>query len=419
MMSKDDLMAQALPRLELSNQDIKTILELSVCLLETNLMLQKQLQLTRDRFPDSRVWREVQRKDGMRVFKEFQPQHLLPSGNSPQADAASHPDQAKMSSLLMLGTVAGNLNDVMYASIAMSTDSMRARSKFVQDGVVNSKILSCVESPTSDDPFHTLNVTWRYYSLSEPRDYTCIEATGLVSNDYGEPVGFHLIHSLDFAQLPMFQNYGVERANMSACTFFRQKSSTLVECYTRGYFDFRSMNGLLNNMSLHTISTQWLSMARYVECAQMKKLVWWMRMRTGRDSFASTSQSSSSTSSGGITVIQQNARPRVQSGTRCRVCNLSLGGFLRSRPRVCACCAEWACKRCCVKKQVCVVSSHNKSKVNEKKLVFCAQCIAEASKSDASLILREELMGDSSSYTSTRRATLETMNILEECSLVL
>ena len=414
-MSKDDLMAEALPRLELSNQDIKTILELSVCLLETNLVQQKQLHLTRDRFPDARVWREVQRKDGIRVFKECQPQNNM---SSPQVDA-SHPNQSKILSLLMLGTVAGNLNDVMYASIAMSTDSMRARSKFLQDGVVNSKILSCVESPTADDPFHTLNVTWRYYSLSEPRDYTCIEATGLVSDDSGEPMGFHLVHSLEFAQLPMFRNYGVERANMSACTFFYQKSSTLVECYSRGYFDFHSMNGLLNNMSLNTISTQWLSMARYVECAQMKKLAWWMRMRTGRDSFASSSQNSSSTSSEGIAVIRQNARPRVQSGTRCRVCNLSLGGFLRSRPRVCACCATWACKRCSVKKQVCVVSCHNKNKVNEKKLVFCAQCIAEASKSDASLIFREELMGDISSYSSTRRATMETMNILEECSPVL
>ncbi|CAI5715873.1 unnamed protein product [Peronospora destructor] len=104
-MSKDAFMAQALPRLELSNQDMKTILELSVCLLETNLMQQKQLQLTRDRFPDSRVWREVQRKDGIKVFKEFQPQNSMLSGNCPQADA-SHPDKSTMLSLLMLGTVA-------------------------------------------------------------------------------------------------------------------------------------------------------------------------------------------------------------------------------------------------------------------------------------------------------------------------
>lgn len=224
-MSKDDLMAQSLLRLHLSSLDMKAILELSVSLLETNLAQQKELRLTRDGFPDSRTWREMQRKEGVRVFKEFQPQNSMPSGNSATCMRAgiAHPEQSGIPSLLMLGTVAGSLNDVMYASIATSTDSMRARSKFVQDGVVNSKVLCCVESPSSDDPFHALNVTWRYYSLSEPRDYTCIEATGLLPNDSGELVGFHLVHSLDFAQLPVYRNYGVERANMSVCTFFRQR----------------------------------------------------------------------------------------------------------------------------------------------------------------------------------------------------
>ncbi|KAG2519101.1 hypothetical protein JM18_005724 [Phytophthora kernoviae] len=223
-----------------------------------------------------------------------------------------------MPSLLLLGTVAGSLNDVMYASIATNTDTMRSRSKFVQDGVMNSKLLTCVEGPSSDDPFHTLNVMWRYYSQSEPRDYTCIEATGLIPNDYGELVGFHLVHSLEFSQLPVFRNNGVERANMSVCAFFRQKTTTLVECYCRGYFDFQSTNDMLNNISLHTVSTQWLSIARYVECAQMKKLVWWIRVRTGRDSFASSSQSSSSTSSGAI-----------MTGGPLNICRADMSSLLR------------------------------------------------------------------------------------------
>lgn len=402
-MSKDDLMAQALPRLQLSGLDMKTIVELASSLLETNLTQQKELRLTKDGFPDTRLWREMQRKEGVRVFKEHQPQGAMPAGSSGACMRAgiTNPEQSGMPSLLLLGTVVGNLNDVMYACIATSSDAMRSRSKFVQDGVVNSKLLASVEGPSSDDPFHTLNVTWRFYSMSEPRDYTCIEATGLIPNDYGELVGFHLIHSLDFGQLPVFRNYGVERANMSVCTFFRQKTSTLVECYSRGYFDFHSNNDMLNNISLHTISTQWLSMARYVECAQMKKLVWWIRIRTGRDSFASSSQSSGSTSSGGIPSIRATPRPRMEAGTRCRVCNRSFGGFLRATPRVCACCDQWVCKRCCVKKQVCVVSSHNQSKVNDKKLIFCSQCVAEGAKSDAALIVREEIIGHRSSYTST------------------
>uniref|UniRef100_M4BWU3 FYVE-type domain-containing protein n=1 Tax=Hyaloperonospora arabidopsidis (strain Emoy2) TaxID=559515 RepID=M4BWU3_HYAAE len=416
--------AQSLPQLELSHTDIETITELSTKLLETNLAQQMELQLTRDGFPDSRVWGEVQRKEGIRVFKAFQPlKKSMLYGNSAarMRAGASRLDEPGMPSLLMLGTVAGNLNDVMYASVATSSDGMRARSKFVQDGLMKSKVLLCIEGPTRNDPFHTLSVTWRYYSLSEPRDYTCIEATGLVPNVFGDLVGFHLIHSLEFKQLPKFTTSGVDRANMSVCTLFRQKPSTVVDCYTRGYFDFHSTNDTLNNISLHAISFQWLSMARYVDCAQMKKLVWWMQRQAQRHSFASSSQGSSSASSGGITVVPQHNRSRVQADTRCRVCNRGFGGFLHSTPRTCACCADWVCKRCCAKKQVCVVSVHSKSKVYDKKLVFCAQCIAEASKSDASLVFRQELRERCPSYSSARTTKVEkkdTLQVRDECSLL-
>ncbi|RLN70797.1 hypothetical protein BBJ28_00014744 [Nothophytophthora sp. Chile5] len=414
-MPKAHLMAEALPRLQMSSQDMKTMLELAASLLETNLQQHKAMRLTKDGHPDTRVWREMQRKEGVRVYKEHQPQSAMPGGNSAACMRAgpTGPEAAGLPSLVLLGTVAGSLNDVLYAAMAPSSDAMRTRSKFVQDGMVNSQVLCSVEHPTADDPFQTLDVTWRYYTLSEPRDYTCLEATGLTTNDFGETVGYHLVHSLDFNQLPSFRSYGVERANMSVCTLFRQKTTTLVECYARGFFDFHSGNDMLNNISLHTIATQWLSLARYVECAQMKKLVWWMRMRTGRDSFASSSQSSGSTSSGGLAAVQQQqqqqaqARPQLKAGTRCRVCSRSFGGFMRSAPKVCACCSEWVCKRCCVKRQVCVVSSHDRSKVNDKKIVFCAQCITEGSKSDAALIAREELIGHRSSYSSTRKTTLE------------
>lgn len=393
-MLKNQVMAETLPPLHLSKLDAKAILELSVCILELSLKQQNELRLTRDGFPDARLWRKVQQKEGMRVFRGLQPQHAVPSGNSAACMRAGilPSEKKELASLLMIGTVAGSLTDVLYAFIATSTDAMRARSQFLQDGVVNSKVLCWLEHPSSDDPFHTLCVTWRHYSLSEPRDYTCIEATGLLHDNGGKRVGFHLIHSIDFAQLPNFRNFGVERANMSVCTFFQQKDATLVEGYTRGYFDFQSTNDMLNTIALQAVSMQWLSMARCVQYAQMKKLVWWMRMRTGRASFASSSVSVSPTSSSPMDTIGLTIRRPVPSGLRCRVCTHAFGGFLRTAPRTCACCTERVCKRCCVKKQVCVVSSRNQSKVNDRKLIFCAQCIAEASKSNAALILRDELL---------------------------
>ncbi|KAI9919708.1 hypothetical protein PsorP6_017638 [Peronosclerospora sorghi] len=401
-MSKANLGALALPRLDLSSLDIQEILELSVSLLNANLRQHDELPRMKDGLPDPTVWREVRRKEGIRVFKEVQPPRSRPTAPRMRS-SVDHADESKMPSLLLLGSMAGHLKDVIYAAMATTTNSMRSLSAFVQDGVVDSKVISRIEAPSLKDPFHSLHVTWRYYTQSKPRDYTCIEATGLIPTDRGELVGFHLIHSLEFKELPNFRNYGVERANMSTCTFFRQKSPTFVDCYTRGYFDFHSMSEKLNNVSVDSISSQWLSMARYVEYAQMKKLLWWMRTQMGRDPFSSIKQCAKSGAADGS---RRMVRTSDQAEGRCRVCTRISSGFLRSKPYVCVCCGESVCKPCRVKKRLCIViSSGYTTEVYDEKVDFCAHCIAEASHHDVSLICRDELVGYSSSCSSTPTST--------------
>jgi len=265
----------------------------------------------------------------------------------------------------------------------------------------------------------TLSVTWRHYLVSEPRDFTCVDATGVLTDLPGRPrddrIGYHLVHSLDFDNLPDFRGVGVERANMSVCAFFRQRDANIVEVYARGYFDFHSSNDMLNNVALHVLSTQWLSYARLMELAHMKKLLWRMKEQTGRDSFSSSSHSSGGSTANSSSAMarggrsgshQSHASTPVKFASKCTICSRGFGGILRSSPRACACCSHTVCKRCSVKRHMCALSSRD-HEVHERKMVFCAQCTTQAAKCSASLVARDELLARRSSMSSTRQTAVE------------
>lgn len=415
-MPKAAMMRQQLPSLDLSPQDVKTLGDLATSLVQHNLGQRDSLLVTRDGMPDSRAWRELQRKEGVRVFREQRPGAFrMAAGTSASLTAGGEltlggGDTSKLPSLLLVATLAGSLDDVMFAAATPTNSAMRVKSQFIQDGVVDAKVLTKLVPPGVDDPFHSLSVTWRYFTVSEQRDFTCVDASGLVDDPRtGERVGYHLVHSLDFDHLPTFSSHGVERANMSVCTFFRQRDANIVECFARGFFDFHSANDMLNNVALHVISTQWLSAARLMELAHMKKLMWCIKEHTGRASFSSSSHSSGSSS--GATRAATNSGAATPAAlrkvaSRCTICSRSFGGLMRVAPKFCACCSNAVCKRCCVKRRVCAVSTRDQA-VHERKMVFCGQCTTEASKCRATVVARDELLARSSSMSSTRQTALE------------
>ncbi|KAG6616105.1 neutral zinc metallopeptidase, Zn-binding site [Phytophthora cinnamomi] len=216
--------------------------------------------VTKDGHADSRAWKELRRKDNIRVYKERPRPNAMPTTPS----------------LLLLGTVKGNLDDVMYAIVTPTEQAMKIKSNCTHDGVIDRKVLHEIVRPSVDDPFRHVSVNWSLYADSEPHDYVCVEATGVTHTLRGERVGFHLSHSVAFTQLPSFsESHGVERGNRSICSLYRETTAGEVECYVRGFFDFRDGdNELTTNIALHAIANQWLSFSRQIEFSHMKKLVW-------------------------------------------------------------------------------------------------------------------------------------------------
>ncbi|KAI9982548.1 hypothetical protein PInf_008513 [Phytophthora infestans] len=249
----------AMPALELERYDEKLMRELAATLLQQNLDQYSELAVTPDGHPDSRSWISIQKREGVRVYKQSTRQQQ----QQIRAQAATGNSAAKTAkvppSLLLMGTVKGNLDDVLYATAASSTEAILTKSKYTDDGIVDAKVLARIIEPTMADPMHFLNVTWRYYALSEPRDYVCLDVAGWGNTARGERVAYHLIHSVGFDALPSHEHKGIARANMSVCWIFRQRTATQVECYARGYYDLDTTNAMLNSISMHTLASQWLS----------------------------------------------------------------------------------------------------------------------------------------------------------------
>ncbi|CAI5719399.1 unnamed protein product [Peronospora effusa] len=353
--------------LEISAQEDDMLVNLTESLTQHNLAQCSTVLVTKDGHADSRAWKELRHKDNIRVYKERPRSKSMPSTPS----------------LLLLGKMQGKLDDVMYAIVTPTEESMKIKSSCTHDGVIDRKVLREIVRPSIDNPFRHVSINWSLYADADPHDYVCVDATGITHSLRGERVGFHLSHSVAFSSLQNFsKSHGVERGNRSICSLYRETATGEVECYVRGFFDFSNGNNeLVMNISLHAIANQWLSFSRQVEFAHMKKLVWRLR-RNSKDSdnliiAAAVEEHERKTSE--VTLNRRDT---------CRVCLKTFG--LLDRKTTCKNCEQVVCSRCRVKKRVCILAPNQRT-VLEKKRSFCAPCIEQVATTNARAIAQEEL----------------------------
>jgi hypothetical protein len=365
-----------LPALELSKQDATMLHNLAETLAAHNIEQYNTLLVTKDGLADPTRWREVRRRDGVRVYKER-------VGTAKQGPTTPQ--------LLLLGTIEGKLEDIMYGVVATTDEAMKVKSACTHDGVQDSKVLREVLCPTFEDPFRHISVKWRLFDSRS--DFVSLDSTGILETAKHERVGYSISHSVAFSDLPSFEKaYGIERLNMSMCSLYRQKTPTTIECYVRGFFEFRTQNEMFDNLTLQAIATQWAAFSRKSECSLMKKLAWKMRKSYGWSPASSRTYSFADDLSD-FRAPSTRPRPshlsvRTLVAARCNVC--------RKRSRfmgTCKGCNRQICSRCYTKKRVCAVAP-DRFTVLEKKRTFCSECIAEARNTSALGVAREEFLAE-------------------------
>ncbi|KAL7681823.1 hypothetical protein Plhal304r1_c054g0139591 [Plasmopara halstedii] len=140
----------------------------------------------------------------------------------------------------------------MYGMHHYSTELMRIKSAYMDDSIVDGRILSEIYfAPTL------------LHCIIRPRDFVYLD-------------GYSVSHSLKFKHSRAVE-YQIVRATVSICALFRQKAHGVVEVYLKGYVD--SKGDIHTRIAISTTSEALMSYRRGTYCGQMKKLNWLLKTR--------------------------------------------------------------------------------------------------------------------------------------------
>ncbi|EGZ14561.1 hypothetical protein PHYSODRAFT_505412 [Phytophthora sojae] len=299
---------------------------------------------------DPQRWKLVSEQGACRAYSERRGS-IDGSSSSSGDDVPIHADtpRSKLPTVLVTGTVLGDLEDAIYGYVCPTLDQMRVKTSYVNDQLVGAHVLATIVPPTPEDPFRAVTVKWmekgqrmHVRAVVNNRDFVYMESTGVDYLRNGERVGYQLIHSVQFLETPPLDRY--IRGNMSMCACYRQKDPFSTEVFIKGYLN--PAGGLMRSIVVHSAAAALLSVSKNVYCAQMKKLA-----------------------------------PPKQS------IKLLSG---KKRRRTCKICFRCVCKECREGRKLCFMLPDHR--LVEQDVYFCKRCLNDALSSKAQAVARDEVI---------------------------
>lgn len=362
----------------------------------------------RDGGVDASRWKTFKKFDNVTVFQDRQTQSPLrrlsrDNMGSLDDDKAGRADK-EVQRLLWFGTVAGDLDDIMYAVVNPTAEEARVKSVYVGNNVLDFAVLASIVEATPEDPFRGLQLKWAVNGgpsmmrvMVRPRDFVYLESTGMTRMEStGERVGFHILHSVEVAGVPELHEHKVVRGSMTLYHLYRQKSDGVVETYVKAFLD------LLGDMPAPVgaiVSAKGVvSVWKLAECSQLKKLSWML-----------SKSSSGNESRRRLHPHQQHHRQSTASEVPlppdagvsrscCSVCQTKINKSrvpgsakdARQQARTCRVCMQRLCARCCVSKKMCYFSQRTRT-VQQHSVAFCIACVRTATTTNGRDVALDEL----------------------------
>ncbi|KAF1325925.1 hypothetical protein FI667_g8799, partial [Globisporangium splendens] len=336
--------------------------------------------------------------------------------------------------LLAVGSIRGNLDDVMYGIASPNASSMRLKTSYVDDEIVDGAVLYQMKGPTPAEPFRFLGIKWMVKetqgavkSFVRPRDFIVLEFASVMLRPNGDRIGFHLMHSVEIPTCrELLREHNILRAKVSSCYLYRERADHhnhggVVDLYMTAKVEPRGKK-VLEAMAIRAAATA-LSRCLWnsVLCAQSKKLAWLLQNdQTPRFSSINNNSHSSMRSStyptatrtGDDTVDElHGTRLTNKQDGCCSVCSRSFGSALfllkSKKSSTCQLCYEPMCARCRVYKKL--SSETLDTNITKTSMVFCTRCITGVTDESAADIAKQEIWeGRYRSRTRTRASSAAT-----------
>ncbi|KAF1332878.1 hypothetical protein FI667_g3148, partial [Globisporangium splendens] len=263
------------PHIELSDKDTHTLETLGDFFVQETIQKYQEHRHVSKGIVDTNKWKKVKQREDVRVYRERYPSHDT-------SEEASSGALHVMPKMMTVGTIRGNLDDVMYGVVNVTPDAMKLKSAYVEDGFVDWGNLACLIKPTPENPFRELSIKWTVKGHSlligavmRARDNIYIESTGITETKDGERIGYHLQHSVDLPEARELHEYNIVRMKISFCHLYRQRKEGVVDVFIHGVMC--PMGDAPVSLSAITAAEVSVSVWKNMHCATMKKLAWLVR----------------------------------------------------------------------------------------------------------------------------------------------
>uniref|UniRef100_M4BW90 FYVE-type domain-containing protein n=1 Tax=Hyaloperonospora arabidopsidis (strain Emoy2) TaxID=559515 RepID=M4BW90_HYAAE len=349
---------------------------------------------------DQRDWKLLKRHSDLSIYKR-------------RVSKQQEQGHAKWPSVVCVGSIPGQLEDILYGLHAKTRDEMQVVLPFSK-GYVDCALLAKLEEGSLADPYRQLALKWHRSDafseakLMKDRDLCILESMGISTDAQGERYAYYLMQSVEYTGCPPpLETSDVIRANVMVCCIYRQlPGHHLVNVYAKGMFDLGG--GIPNYLVYNTSSSLIFSVLSATDCAEAKRLTLLALKRAECSMYSSTDELSSfdlesvedtsestrsgvsdstSTVSSGIAAMSPSIsrllftgywttgqlKRRQLGATPCCVCSKRpvLASITGATHRTCGVCLRGVCSKCYVKRQL---LAHQQSVP----VVCCKSCLLKA-----------------------------------------
>ncbi|KAG7387456.1 hypothetical protein PHYPSEUDO_014104 [Phytophthora pseudosyringae] len=373
-MAKDRFAVNPYPGLQVSEEERKHLIDLVNGYVADHFQEYEDFVSIDKRQVDEQRWKHFKTKDNLHVYSERRQKQdtrktVVPGDDSSNTDGGTPVKDIPV--VLRVGTLVGDLDDLMFGVVNPTLDVMRVKASYVHELDAGSLLCPIIE-PNEEEPFRSLIIKWmtidaplQSTSLVKVRDFVYIEATGVMHFANGDRVGYHLIHSIEFPQTTPQPN--VIRGNVSYFGFFRQIENNVIDTF--GTNTAAPGGDVMRFISLRVATEALLSANNLVYCGQMKKLSWMLQQqRTSHD-------------------LQS------QRNQNCVMCNKNpTAGLLRGLGQsTCKLCYGCVCSSCKIRRRVSFITLDGK--LTQRKISFCSRCTSKSTMCSAKEAARDQAAG--------------------------
>ncbi|GMF58621.1 unnamed protein product [Phytophthora fragariaefolia] len=179
--------------------------------------------------------------------------------------------------ILMVGTIQGDLSEVMLGVETPIVASLRDRNEMLAMKPVDCAVLSELAGPSLEDPFMYMGIQWMAFqhgwplkTVSIPRDFVSLASKGTMTRANGDRIGYQVVQPANLPQCPPLP--GSMRTPLMYAAIFKQQEPGIVDVFVQTYIETQS--ALLNKVVVSATWKSTMDLWLAPQLAEMKKLQW-------------------------------------------------------------------------------------------------------------------------------------------------